>query len=88
MQSHREPVYDAAPVLDAVVARSLSRRRIVHFVSRMSEVTFLKVGLFSRRKLARRCDATATMEIRSEWKPADGWSFEETRDEKRDDGEE
>lgn len=54
----------------------------------MSEVTFLEVGLFSRRKLARRCDATATMEIRSEWKPADGWSFEETRDEKWDDGRE
>lgn len=48
------------------------QRRIVHFVSRMSEVTFLEVGLFSRWKLARRCDATATMEIRSEWKLADG----------------
>lgn len=60
----------------------------MHFVSRMSEVTFLEVGLLSQEARETMRDATATMEIRSEWKPADGWFFEEMRDEKRNDGRE
>ncbi|EFN64385.1 hypothetical protein EAG_00815 [Camponotus floridanus] len=62
--------------------RSLSRRRSMHFVSRMSEVTFLEVGLLSQEARETMRDATATMEIRSKWKPPDGWFFEEMRDEK------
>jgi len=54
----------------------------------MSEVTFLEVGLLSQEARETMRDATATMEIRSKWKPPDGWFFEEMRDEKLYDGRE